>query len=136
MITKTRQNYRVLLPGLLLGLTAFITLVFLSSLPRVVTLFSSFKWVYFAAAVGLNFVHHALRFLNLSFSLNFSGIRRIPLGKRMVYYLSSSALTAADPPFQLSADRRRPQNQRVLPLGLAQQSLQHPAHPPGFHPPH
>ncbi len=97
MITKTRQNYRVLLPGLLLGLTAFITLVFLSSLPRVVTVFSSFKWVYFAVAVGLNFVHHALRFLNLSFSLSFSGIRRIPLGKRMVYYLSSSALTAADP---------------------------------------
>jgi len=97
LITETRQNYRVLLPGLLLGLIAFIILVFLSSLPRVISLFSDFKWMYFGLAVGLNLVHHALRFLNLSFSLNFSGIRSIPLKKRVIYYISSSALTAADP---------------------------------------
>ena len=97
MITETRQNYRVLLPGLLLGLTAFVILIFLSSMPRVFTLFGSFKWQYFAVAVGLNVVHHALRFLNLNFSLNLSCIRRISLKKRMVYYISSSALTAADP---------------------------------------
>lgn len=97
MITETRQNYRVLLPGFLLGSIAFIILIFLSNLNRVVTFFSSFNWVYFAVAVGLNVVHHALRFLNLSFSLNFSGIRRIPLKKRIIFYISSSALTAADP---------------------------------------
>ncbi len=97
MITDTRQNYRVLLPGLLLGLTAFIVLVFLSSYTRVLNLFASFKWMYFGVAVALNFVHHSLRFLNLSISLNLSGIRRVPLKKRMVFYISSSALTAADP---------------------------------------
>jgi len=97
MITDTRQNYRVLLPGLLLGLAAFIILIFLSNSTRVFTLFGSFKWTYFGVAVGLNLVHHALRFLNLSVSLNLSGIRRISLKKRMIFYISSSALTAADP---------------------------------------
>jgi len=102
MITDTRQNYRVLLPGLLLGLAVFALLISLSSISQVFALFESFKWVYFAVAVGLNIIHHALRFLNLSFSLNISGIRRIPLKKRMAFYLSSSALTAADPKAQES----------------------------------
>lgn len=96
MISGVRQNYRVLLPGLLLGISSLLVLSLLGNFDQMEFIFNSFQWKFFALAVGLNFVHHALRFLNTSFSLNISGIMHIPLKKRLTFYLSSSALTATE----------------------------------------
>jgi uncharacterized protein (TIRG00374 family) len=84
------------MPGLLLGISSLLVLSFLGDIDQLGSYFSSFRWEFFALAVGLNFVHHALRFLNISFSLNISGIKHIPLKKRLTFYLSGSALTAAE----------------------------------------
>jgi len=41
-------------------------------------------------------LYHLLRFLNLNFSLNITGIRKISFSKRLIFYLSGSALNATD----------------------------------------
>lgn len=96
MISGVRQNYRVLLPGLLLAASSLVVLAFLGNLNEVSLFFSNFKWEYFGLAIAINIFHHAVRFLNLSLSLNFAGIKSIPFRKRLTFYLSSSALNAAD----------------------------------------
>jgi uncharacterized protein (TIRG00374 family) len=96
MINGIRQNYRVLLPGLLLGLLSLLVLTFLGDLNQLGVFFSSFNWVYFLLALTMNFLHHLLRFLNLNLSLNITGIRRITFNKRLTFYLSGSALNATD----------------------------------------
>ena len=96
MISGIKQNYRVLLPGLLLGLTSLLVLAFLGDFRQLGAFFESFKWVYFLLALAMNFLHHLLRFLNLNFSLNVTGIRKIPFNKRLTFYLSGSALNATD----------------------------------------
>ena len=96
MISGIRQNYKVLLPGLLLGSISLLLLAFLGDLDQLNYFFGSFKWLFFPLALGMTFLHHLLRFFNLNFSLNISGLRKIPFNKRLTFYLSGSALTATD----------------------------------------
>jgi len=96
MINGTRQNYKVLLPGLLLGLVSLLLLAFLGNIEQLGTFFGSFKWSFFLLALGMTVLYHLLRFLNLNFSLNITGIRKISFSKRLIFYLSGSALNATD----------------------------------------
>ncbi len=96
MISEIRQNYRVLLPGLLLGVSSLLVLAFLGNPDRLGSFFVQFNWLYLILAIALTIVYHALRFLNLNFSLNITGIKNIPFRKRLTFYLSSSALNATD----------------------------------------
>lgn len=96
MITETRQNYRVLLPGLLLGVTSLLVLAFLGNLGGLRSFFGSFEWGYILIAISLTILQHALRFLNLNFSLNITSIKNISFKRRLTFYLSSSALNATD----------------------------------------
>lgn len=96
MISEIRQNYRVLLPGLLLGLTSLMVLAFLGNTEQLGSFFKGFNWIFLILAIALTVIYHALRFLNLNFSLNITGIRKIPFRKRLTFYLSSSALNATD----------------------------------------
>jgi uncharacterized protein (TIRG00374 family) len=96
MINGTRQNYKVLLPGLLLGLVSLLLLAFLGNIEQLETFFGSFKWSFFLLALGMTVLYHLLRFLNLNFSLNITGIRKISFSKRLIFYLSGSALNATD----------------------------------------
>jgi uncharacterized protein (TIRG00374 family) len=96
MISDIRQNYQVLLPGLLLGFLSLLVLTMLGNFETLGGTFSGFNWIYFLLALGMSFLHHLLRFLNLNFSLNVTGIRRISFGKRITFYLSGSALNATD----------------------------------------
>lgn len=96
MISEVRQNYRVLLPGLLLGASSLLVLAFLGNVNRLGGIFGQFNWLYLLLAVALTFVYHGLRFINLNFSLNVTGIKNIAFKKRLTFYLSSSALNATD----------------------------------------
>lgn len=96
MISDIRQNYRVLLPGLLLGILSLLVLAFLGNVETLGSFFMTFNWIYFPLALTMSILHHLLRFLNLNFSLNITGIRRISFGKRLTFYLSGSALNATD----------------------------------------
>lgn len=94
MISSVRQNYKVLLPGLLLGFLTLLLLAFLGDFGKLTNIFKSFKWAYLLLAIAMNVLHHLLRFLNLNFSLNITGIRKIPFKDRLTFYLSGSALNA------------------------------------------
>jgi hypothetical protein len=80
MISGVRQNYRVLLPGLLLAASSLVVLAFLGNLNEVSLFFSNFKWEYFGLAIAINIFHHAVRFLIYPFPSTSPGLKAFHFG--------------------------------------------------------
>lgn len=94
MVTATRPVYRIIFPGILLGLLALLVLVVLGDASQIGSHFVNFKWQYFVLALAFDVVNHVLRFFKHNFHLSRSGVKRLSLWRRLKLFLSGGALSS------------------------------------------
>ncbi len=104
MATATRSVYRIMFPGLILGVLSFLILMFLGDPSLISAYFVSFKWQYFALALGFNLLYHFLRFQKQNFHLGQSGFKSFSVAQRVKHFLSGIVLSAS--PLRVSESYR------------------------------
>lgn len=95
MVAATRPVYRVMFPGLILGVLALIVMVVLGDVSQISLHFNIFKWQYFALALGFDLINHFLHFLKHNFHMSQSSFKGLSLGRRIKLYLSGAVLSAS-----------------------------------------
>lgn len=93
MVTATRPVYRIMFPGLLLGILALLVMIILGDASLVGSHFANFQWQYFVLALAFDVVNHVLRFAKHCFHLSHSDIKRLSFWRKLKLFLSAGALS-------------------------------------------
>ncbi len=93
MVTATRPVYRVIFPGVLLGVLALLVMTILGDTSLVAFHFANFRWQYFAFALIFNVLNHILRFAKHCYHLSHSGVKRLSFWRKLKLFLSAGALS-------------------------------------------
>lgn len=94
MVTASRPVYRIMFPGLILGILAPVVMIILGDIAQVGSHFIQFKWQYFLLALGFDVIIHLFRFFKHNFQLLNSGARGISFWQRLKTFLASAVLSA------------------------------------------
>jgi len=94
MYSTGRNAYRQIVPGVILGVFAIIGMALLSGISDVIDLISSYRWSFFAMAVGLSLVNSFLRFLKRQYYFSLSGVGRLSFANNFRLFLASFPLAA------------------------------------------
>lgn len=88
MQTANRSMYRLLMPGLVLGVIVLIGLMVLGDFNKVIHDLAVFNWINFALAIALNFFNQTLRFLKRALNFHQSGVQNVNFRESMSLFVA------------------------------------------------